>query len=197
MMSAQRALPETAEMKPQKLDEGSTATWHVYTSRIGSGWRLRQSEKPSFGAVLKGSGRYDVTSTLLVYDVSADLLEDAAIYTVVNPSGSETALATELTGSTVTVVPREYEWLNALIHAPEELRQRCLRLLGLIPGTESAIETMEKLESGRTFISRDADDQVMPVLGDNVTAADQGHAALATSYRREEVAQRVPFEDDE
>jgi hypothetical protein len=192
-----RPMPDTAEMRRQKVDEGSTAIWNISATKVGGGWRIRPSEKPSAG-FLKGSGHYDVTSALVVYDLSADLLEDAAIYSVVNLSGSGTAL-TELTESTVTtVVPREYEWLNALIRAPEELCQRCLRLLGVISGTESAIDLMmETPEAGTAVLSRDADDQVMPVLGDNVTAADRGHAALATSHRREGVALRVAFEDDE
>jgi hypothetical protein len=42
----------------------------------------------------------------------------------------------EVAASTVVSVPPEYELLNAIVRAPENLRLECMRVLGLIDRDE-------------------------------------------------------------
>jgi len=193
-MSAKRALPETADWRYQEMEENSTATWQVLEGATSGFW----VKHLGVGGVWNDPVRHFAKSSVVIVDVKANLQEDEALYGLVDPLAHGTALVGGPHAGTVRIMPPEFELLSAIVHAPEGVRELCLRLLGAIPTPTSAIDTrMEGSREGSAWLSRDADDQAMPLLGDRVTAADQRLATLATSYRREEVALRVPLEDDE
>ena len=98
-----------------------------------------------------------------------------------------------LTASVATDSPA-VRLMNAIPHASNALLQQCLEMLaGVVQ--ETSTRPLADLTIGDERLSADAD-QVIPVLGDDVTAADHDLMALATSYRREDVALRAPFDDD-
>ncbi len=76
----------------------------------------------------------------------------------------------------------------------EALRRQLVDLL--TRKSASLLGTAEGARLAGEHAWLDADAQVMPTLGEPVTPADQGLVSLVTSYNRESVALRVPFEDE-
>lgn len=210
-MSAERALANMAEWPAYEEAEGNSTAQrqHPYSGvnvfKVSQGWTghigikliTNWEDEPIRRFIVKDPVHHVVTPGTVFVTLGTDLIEDAASYRLADSSVGGTVLVGESYRSTLPLVPWEYESLTTITHAPKELWRR-IRFLGAIHAPESATEVwLEAPKAGEAWLGRDADEETIPEVGDRVTDADHGLIALATSYRHEEVALRVPFEDDE